>query len=79
MTSTTSTKKLKTSTGERLTWTEHEVKQLEKGVAVYGVGHWAEILKAYKFLPERTSVSLKDKWRNLSKKQRSQTKFKPFL
>ena len=30
-------------------------------------GHWATILDTYEFAPTRTSVDLKDKWRNMEK------------
>ena len=46
-------------------WLQHEEDNLRLGVRTFGVGNWAQILKQYKFLSCRTSVSLKDKWRNL--------------
>lgn len=39
---------------------------LASGVLKYGKGKWAEILATYDF-GDRTSVDLKDKWRNLEK------------
>ena len=47
-------------------WSSEETKWLEEGVKVYGEGNWAQILKAYNF-NGRTSVNLKDRWRNLQK------------
>lgn len=47
-------------------WGDEETKWLQKGVKVYGEGNWAQILKAYPFVG-RTSVNLKDRWRNLRK------------
>ncbi|EPS62754.1 hypothetical protein M569_12034, partial [Genlisea aurea] len=49
-------------------WTISEVKQLIDGVSEFGVGRWSRIKKL--FFPSsahRTSVDLKDKWRNLLK------------
>ena len=51
----------------RMKWLQDEVKNLKRGVRELGVGNWAAILDQYKFLSHRTSVSLKDKWRNLVK------------
>ncbi|XP_020914265.1 telomeric repeat-binding factor 1 [Exaiptasia diaphana] len=47
-------------------WTEEELSWLCKGVDIYGEGNWAKILRMYSFR-FRTSVDLKDKWRNFSK------------
>ncbi|CAH3192094.1 unnamed protein product [Porites evermanni] len=47
-------------------WTDKETKWLKDGVKTYGEGNWAVILDAYNFVG-RTSVHLKDKWRNLQK------------
>lgn len=47
-------------------WTDKETKWLIDGVKTYGEGNWAVILDAYNFVG-RTSVHLKDKWRNLQK------------
>eukprot|EP00249_Psilotum_nudum_P020368 c27672_g1_i2 orf=374-2428(+) len=47
-------------------WTIREVMKLVEGVARCGVGKWAEIKKlAFSSSVYRTSVDLKDKWRNL--------------
>ena len=48
----------------RRAWTPAEVTALQKGVARYGVGNWAEILKDVQYAPKlrgRTNVNLKDK------------------
>ncbi|AEE29593.1 TRF-like 3 [Arabidopsis thaliana] len=49
-------------------WTISEVEKLVEGVSKYGVGKWTEI-KKLSFSPytHRTTVDLKDKWRNLQK------------
>ncbi|GFZ11718.1 P-loop containing nucleoside triphosphate hydrolases superfamily protein [Actinidia rufa] len=47
-------------------WTLSEVVKLVEGVARYGVGRWSEIKRlAFASYSYRTSVDLKDKWRNL--------------
>ncbi|GAA0139111.1 hypothetical protein LIER_00725 [Lithospermum erythrorhizon] len=47
-------------------WALNEVVKLVEGVAKYGVGRWSEIKRvAFASSPYRTSVDLKDKWRNL--------------
>jgi hypothetical protein len=46
-------------------WSVKETEQLLKGVKQFGPGKWKKILDHYDFAPHRTSVSLKDKWRNL--------------
>ncbi|KAL0375068.1 UNVERIFIED_CONTAM: hypothetical protein Sradi_3422500 [Sesamum radiatum] len=49
-------------------WTIAEVKKLIDGVAEYGVGRWSRIKKLFfSASAHRTSVDLKDKWRNLLK------------
>jgi hypothetical protein len=52
---------------KRVPFSKEEVRNLEKGVAKFGVGKWSDILQKYSFHPSRDSVSLKDKWRNLQK------------
>ena len=49
----------------RTKWTSDEVQELIKGVEKHGVGKWKLIMKHRKFAPHRTTVDLKDKWRNL--------------
>ncbi|KAL6972669.1 hypothetical protein U1Q18_026844 [Sarracenia purpurea var. burkii] len=47
-------------------WTLSEVVKLVEGVARYGAGRWSEIKRlAFASYSYRTSVDLKDKWRNL--------------
>ncbi|CAK7356538.1 unnamed protein product [Dovyalis caffra] len=49
-------------------WTLAEVMKLVDGVARYGAGRWSEIKRlAFASYSYRTSVDLKDKWRNLLK------------
>ncbi|CAK9179899.1 unnamed protein product [Ilex paraguariensis] len=49
-------------------WTLGEVVKLVEGVARYGAGRWSEIKRvAFASYSYRTSVDLKDKWRNLLK------------
>lgn len=52
---------------DRTPWLDYETDNLKMGVKTYGVGKWSRILQHYDFLPCRTSISLKDKWRNLVK------------
>ena len=54
-----------TRRGGRGAWTTIETEQLLKGVKELGVGNWSAILAHFKFTPQRTATSLKDKWRNL--------------
>ncbi|XP_010261948.1 PREDICTED: uncharacterized protein LOC104600603 isoform X1 [Nelumbo nucifera] len=47
-------------------WTLTEVMKLVEGVSRYGAGRWSEIKRlAFASYTYRTSVDLKDKWRNL--------------
>ncbi|TVU30529.1 hypothetical protein EJB05_22159, partial [Eragrostis curvula] len=48
-------------------WTQEEVELLVKGISEYGIGKWTEMKAKYFSLSIRTSVNLKDKWRNLLK------------
>ncbi|PIN07859.1 hypothetical protein CDL12_19570 [Handroanthus impetiginosus] len=49
-------------------WTIAEVRKLIDGVSEYGVGRWSRIKKLFfSASAHRTSVDLKDKWRNLLK------------
>ncbi|PKA49583.1 Telomere repeat-binding protein 6 [Apostasia shenzhenica] len=48
------------------TWTVDEVSNLVEGVATYGVGRWSQIRQVtFAAYSHRSSVDLKDKWRNL--------------
>lgn len=49
----------------RMKWSEAETEQLVKGVAIYGMGKWKKILHhaEFSFLPGRTPVDLKDRFR----------------
>lgn len=51
-------------------WDAGEVENLKKGVAEFhsSLQRWSKILQSYKFKPGRSSVDLKDKWRNLVRK-----------
>nr|AKV71968.1 telomere repeat-binding factor like-protein [Rehmannia glutinosa] len=51
-----------------IVWTIAEVRKLIDGVSQYGVGRWSRIKKLFfSTSAHRTSVDLKDKWRNLLK------------
>ncbi len=50
----------------RRKWTQEEIEQLESGVEEFGEGQWAKILLSRDF-NDRTSIDLKDKWRNMKK------------
>ncbi|XP_022152933.1 uncharacterized protein LOC111020545 [Momordica charantia] len=51
-----------------ISWTLSEVMKLVEGVSEYGVGRWTEIKRLqFSSSSHRTSVDLKDKWRNLLK------------
>lgn len=52
---------------KRVPFSKDEVKYLMDGVKKYGKGNWSEILKNYPFHKKRSSVDLKDKYRNLMK------------
>ncbi|KAL9460802.1 hypothetical protein AB3S75_003911 [Citrus x aurantiifolia] len=55
-------------------WTLSEVMKLVEGVSKYGAGRWSEIKRlAFASYSYRTSVDLKDKWRNLLKASLAQT------
>eukprot|EP01137_Pigoraptor_chileana_P009116 Opistho-2@56924 len=52
----------------RRPWTSQEVDCLRRGVAEKGLGQWSQIRTAYlNVLASRTSVDIKDKWRNMVK------------
>nr|CAB3494573.1 unnamed protein product [Digitaria exilis] len=46
-------------------WTAQEVKLLVQGVSKFGVGRWSKLKNKYFNTSIRTTVNLKDKWRNL--------------
>ena len=50
-------------------WSAEETELLIESVIVRGTGSWADILAQHRavFHPTRSSVDLKDKWRNLVK------------
>ncbi|KAG8072615.1 hypothetical protein GUJ93_ZPchr0006g44555 [Zizania palustris] len=52
-------------------WTLSEVLKLVDGVARYGAGKWSEIRRVAFSYSYRTSVDLKDKWRNLIRASRT--------
>ncbi|XP_023645840.1 uncharacterized protein LOC17897993 isoform X2 [Capsella rubella] len=55
-------------------WTLSEVVKLVEGVSKHGVGKWSEIKRlSFSSSAYRTSVDLKDKWRNLRRACLSQT------
>ncbi|KAJ6704222.1 TRF-LIKE 3 [Salix viminalis] len=55
-------------------WTLSEVMKLVEGVSSYGAGRWSEIKRLeFASYSYRTSVDLKDKWRNLLKASLAQT------
>lgn len=58
---------------KRVKWSQEEVDALRAGVARYGEGRWAVILREFaaSFNDVRISVDLKDKWRNLYKAHRA--------
>ena len=61
-------KKKKTKGGrKRVAWSKIEEEYLIAGVEKYK-SSWATILDTYEFDEHRTNVHLKDKWRNLVKK-----------
>jgi hypothetical protein len=49
-------------------WTPEEEESLKRGVSSYGLGNWAKIRDdpVFVFQDGRTSVDLKDKWRNMT-------------
>ncbi|KAI0567605.1 kinesin-like protein KLP2 isoform X1 [Gracilaria domingensis] len=65
---TRSRKRARASTRRKtVRWSTREVDALLAGVRTYGVGKWARILRhSPVFNGVRTSVDLKDKWRNLT-------------
>lgn len=62
----TRTSKVSVKRKHHRAWTLCEVLKLVEGVARYGAGRWSEIRRvAFSSYSYRTSVDLKDKWRNL--------------
>ncbi|XAR59995.1 hypothetical protein NMG60_11033210 [Bertholletia excelsa] len=62
----TKTHKGKNRRKHHIYWSISEVLKLVEGVSKYGVGRWTEIKKLqFRTSSNRTSVDLKDKWRNL--------------
>lgn len=51
---------------KRTRWSAEEEAELRRGFNRYG-NQWAEILKSFSFHSSRSSVDLKDKYRNLCK------------
>lgn len=70
-----STNPLRKKTGlklpkKRVRWSAEELSALRYGVAEFGEGNWAKILKmSTQFHTCRDAVSLKDKWRNIRLKE----------
>ncbi|GAB2211811.1 hypothetical protein Droror1_Dr00025146 [Drosera rotundifolia] len=57
---------------KRKMWTPLEEDALKVGVDKFGAGNWKMICNAYReILKDRTDVDLKDKWRNLTKHEKS--------
>jgi len=52
-------------------WSIEEEELLIKAVAKTGEGNWSKMMKEFKFV-DRTQVDLKDKWRNMKKKDTDQ-------
>ncbi|XP_078449931.1 uncharacterized protein LOC144931765 isoform X3 [Lampetra fluviatilis] len=53
------------SSAKKKMWTETETQCLKEGVVKFGVGNWSKIKRHYSL--SRTTVQLKDRWRNISK------------
>ncbi|SCQ16235.1 telomeric repeat binding factor 1, putative [Plasmodium ovale] len=51
----------------RVKWNKRETQLLIDGINTYGLSNWSKILQSYDFPKHRTSVSLKDKYRNFKK------------
>lgn len=50
-------------------FSQEEESMLLKGVTQLGYGKWKQILQSYKFYWKRTNVDLKDKYRDMRRKQ----------
>ncbi|CAN0033513.1 unnamed protein product [Lampetra fluviatilis] len=57
--------KFGSSAKKKKMWTETETQCLKEGVVKFGVGNWSKIKRHYSL--SRTTVQLKDRWRNISK------------
>ncbi|CEP01257.1 Myb-like DNA-binding domain containing protein [Plasmodiophora brassicae] len=51
-------------------WTRFEEENIIKGIGEFGEGNWKDILLAYEFQSGRTTVDIKDKWRNMARRRR---------
>ena len=56
----------------RTAWTSTEEASLLEGVSKYGLGKWKFILGEFEFHSTRSSVDLKDKFRNLKRQEEQQ-------
>lgn len=54
----------------RVPWTDDEEANLRAAIEEFGKGQWALALKHYAFNECRSSVDLKDKWRNIERKEK---------
>ena len=61
---------------ETQAWTPAELEALRKGVGVFGAGAWMQIKRHTRTLQHRSTVSLKDKWRNELKKMKTRRKLR---
>mmetsp|Transcript_18317 Transcript_18317/g.21179 ORF Transcript_18317/g.21179 Transcript_18317/m.21179 type:complete len:251 (-) Transcript_18317:200-952(-) len=58
-----------TKKGKRLFWTQKEVDALIRATATIGPGKWTKIKLAYpEIFQNRTTLDLKDKWRNIERR-----------
>ncbi|XP_062082151.1 uncharacterized protein LOC133788614 isoform X2 [Humulus lupulus] len=72
-----STQKVNTRRKRHISWTTEEVVKLVEGVSQCGVGRWTEIKRLlFSSSSHRTSVDLKDKWRNLLRASCTQLQIK---
>ena len=55
----------------RLAWSTVEEELVYQGVQAYGVGNWASVCA--NFVPHRTNVDVKDKWRTMTRQGRLKT------
>ncbi len=52
----------------RVPWSTLEEANLRKGIHLFGEGNWRQILDHFMF-DGRSNMDLKDKWRNIKKKE----------